>query len=90
MHEPIEDRVVDGRIGDRLVPVIDRHRRRRACLVSAGFTLRSGCQVHQSRLDDRYQPAHSLIEDGTIVAARLVAERTGKPTFARTGWAADQ
>ena len=36
------------------------------------------------------QPWHSLIEDGTIVAARLVAERTGKPTFARTGRAADQ
>ena len=36
------------------------------------------------------QPWHSLIEDGTIVAARLVAERTGKPTFAGTGRAADQ
>src|SRR5215207_1561499 len=31
-----------------------------------------------------------MIEDGAVVAARLVAERAGKPTFAGAGWAADQ
>src|SRR5438034_7122479 len=36
------------------------------------------------------QPWHAMIEDGSIVAARLVAERAGKPTFAGAGRAADQ
>jgi hypothetical protein len=31
-----------------------------------------------------------MIEDGSVVATRLVAERTGKATFARAGRAADQ
>src|SRR3954469_23921305 len=36
------------------------------------------------------QPWHAMIEDGSIVAARLVPERTGKPTLAGAGRAADQ
>src|SRR5882757_1011842 len=36
------------------------------------------------------QPWHSMVEDGSVVAACLVAERTGKPTFAGAGRAADQ
>src|SRR4029077_3023914 len=36
------------------------------------------------------QPWQAMVEDGAIVAACLVAERTGKPTFARAGRAADQ
>src|SRR5205823_15010368 len=36
------------------------------------------------------QPWHAMIEDGSSIAARLVAERTGKPTFAGAGRAADQ
>ena len=35
------------------------------------------------------QLGDTLIEDGTVVAARLVAERAGKPTLADAGWAAD-
>ena len=31
-----------------------------------------------------------MIEDGAVVAAGLVAERTGKPTFAGAGRAVDQ
>jgi hypothetical protein len=31
------------------------------------------------------QPWHAMIEDRSVVAARLVAERTGKPTFAGAG-----
>ena len=31
-----------------------------------------------------------MIEDGAVVAAGFVAERTGKPTFADAGWTADQ
>ena len=31
------------------------------------------------------QPGHALIEDGAIVAACLVTERTGKPALADTG-----
>src|SRR3954468_7940016 len=36
------------------------------------------------------QPWHAMIEDRSVVAARLVAERTGKPTFAGAGRTADQ
>src|SRR4249920_3273763 len=36
------------------------------------------------------QPWHAMIEDGAVVAAGLVAECTGKPTFAGSGRAADQ
>ena len=36
------------------------------------------------------QPWHAMIEHGAIVAAGLVAERTGKPTFADAGRADDQ
>src|SRR3989442_2187836 len=35
------------------------------------------------------QPRHSLIEDGAIVSAGLVTERTGKPTLADAGRADD-
>ena len=35
------------------------------------------------------QPRHAMIEDGAVVAAGLVAERTGKPTFADSGRAHD-
>ena len=35
------------------------------------------------------QPWHAMIEDGAVVAAGLVAERTGKPTFADSGRARD-
>ena len=31
------------------------------------------------------QPWHAMIEDGSVVAARFVAERAGKPTFAGAG-----
>src|SRR2546430_2509769 len=36
------------------------------------------------------QPRQALIEDGAIVAACLVAERTCDPTLAHTGWADDE
>src|SRR6266702_2426689 len=36
------------------------------------------------------QPWQAMVEDGAIIAACLVAERTGKPTFAGAGRAADQ
>ena len=35
------------------------------------------------------QPWHAMIEDGSIVAAGLVAERAGKPTLADAGQAHD-
>ena len=57
----------------------------RQALEEPGMTPVAACQGQGIE-----QPWHSLIEDGTIVAARLMAERTGKPTFARTGRAADQ
>ena len=34
------------------------------------------------------QPRHAMVEDGAVVAAGLVAERTGNPTFADAGRAA--
>ena len=36
------------------------------------------------------QPRYTMIEDGSIVATSVVAERAGKPTFAGAGRAADQ
>jgi hypothetical protein len=116
--EPIEDRVGDGRIGDRLMPVIDRQlagHNRRAAIVSILDNLKDvatlfGRQrgeapiVQDQQLDAGQaleepgmtpvgacecqgikQPWHAMIEDGVVVAACLVAERTGKPTFAGSG-----
>ena len=36
------------------------------------------------------QARHAMIEHGAVVAAGLVAERTGEPTLARAGLARDQ
>jgi hypothetical protein len=33
------------------------------------------------------EPRHTLVEDRSVVAARLVAERRGQPTLADAGWA---
>ena len=118
VYEPIEDGVGDGRIGDRLVPVIDRQlagHDRRAAIVPIVDDLEEVAAllggergeapiVEDQQLDARQaleeprmtpvaacecqgieQPWHAMIEDGAIVAACLVAERTGKPTFAGAG-----
>ena len=36
------------------------------------------------------QPRHTMVEDGTIVTACLVAQRAGNPTFTDTGRSGDQ
>src|SRR5271154_3700858 len=36
------------------------------------------------------QPWQPMVEDGTVVAACLVAERAGDPTLADAGWAGDE
>src|SRR5215212_4018790 len=36
------------------------------------------------------QPRHTMVEDGTVVAACLVTERACDPTLADSGWAGDQ
>jgi hypothetical protein len=118
VDEPVEDGVGDGRVGDHLVPVIDRqlagHDGRAAIMPIvddlqqiATLILRQGCEppvVEDQELDagQRFeqtpittitarqrqsleQPRHALIKHGAIVAAGLVAERTGKPALADTG-----
>src|SRR5271155_4959290 len=46
--------------------------------------------IAASECESIEQPWHAMIEDGAIVAAGLVAKRTGKPTFAGSGRPADQ
>src|SRR6476659_9087979 len=36
------------------------------------------------------QPRHAMVEDGTVVAACLVAQRACNPTLADSGWTGDQ
>src|SRR5256885_5882382 len=118
VDEPVEDGVGDGRIGDGLVPVIDRelagHDGRAAIVPIVDDLQQIATLIMRQRgeppvVEDQEfdackrfeqppmtaitacyrqgieQPWHTLIEDGAIVSAGLVTERTRKPTLADTG-----
>jgi len=122
VDQAIEDGVGDGRIGDDLVPLLDRHLagdHGRTALMAvidhfekiaallAGERGESPV-IEDEKIDARErleqasiasvatgeregleQPGKTMIEDGTIIAAGLVAERTSNPALAGAGQARD-
>src|SRR5512145_1968 len=123
VNEAVEDSIGDCRVGDDVVPVVDRqlarhdgaapavaivddleqvaallgrHRRQTPVVEDQQLDTREALQepcmasVAASQAEGVEQPWYAVIEHSAVVAARLVAERTGEPTLARARLAGDQ